>query len=268
MHINDKHFYLTSSADILDICQPLVSCFNISYFNYVAIKNKKIITLSTNPEWQKCFFDNKLYKDMGVLKKEKLHKGSYILWSEFNNPDQAIIVGREDFNIDNGLTIMLDSNNTTEYYYFGTSRENMGINNFYVHNIDLFHRFIVYFKDKAIKILNEAEKFKLSLDMSGVNKDQLISYTSNINIFLNKVKPRRVFLQELNQYLTLREVQCLYFISIGLSSKAIANKLNLSSRTVETYVEKLKFKLNIDKKKGLCEFINNNDLSQTLEILI
>lgn len=44
--------------------------------------------------------------------------------------------------------------------------------------------------------------------------------------------------------LTARETQCLYFLCKGFRAKEIAKKLVLSPRTVETYLDKIRFKMN------------------------
>ena len=46
-----------------------------------------------------------------------------------------------------------------------------------------------------------------------------------------------------NQYLTRREFEVLKYVILGYSAKKIGNLLQISSRTVEGYVDKLKEKL-------------------------
>lgn len=54
--------------------------------------------------------------------------------------------------------------------------------------------------------------------------------------------------------LSVRESQTLYYAIRGLSQPMIANKLNLSPRTIETYYENLKYKLGIYHKAELLEY--------------
>lgn len=51
--------------------------------------------------------------------------------------------------------------------------------------------------------------------------------------------------------LSAREAQCLQMIAKGLTAKAIADKLDLSKRTVETYIESVKSKLGCHNKTEL-----------------
>jgi DNA-binding CsgD family transcriptional regulator len=55
------------------------------------------------------------------------------------------------------------------------------------------------------------------------------------------------------QALTKREAEVFFYLLHGLSYRQIANQLNLSMRTVEDYVEKIKDKLRCDNKQQLIE---------------
>ena len=67
--------------------------------------------------------------------------------------------------------------------------------------------------------------------------------------------------------LTTREGECLFYILKAKSAKEIARLLNLSNRTIETYIEHLKFKFGAESKsdliikaieKGYMKFIPKN----------
>jgi len=51
--------------------------------------------------------------------------------------------------------------------------------------------------------------------------------------------------------LSQRQIECLYYLFRGLTNKQIAKTLNLSPRTIETYVEQLKNKLACNTKSEL-----------------
>lgn len=54
-------------------------------------------------------------------------------------------------------------------------------------------------------------------------------------------------------YLSKRESECLHHMVRGKSIKAIANKLGLSAKTVENYINRIKFKLGVSYKSELIE---------------
>lgn len=54
-------------------------------------------------------------------------------------------------------------------------------------------------------------------------------------------------------YLSKRESECLRYLVRGKSIKGIANALGLSARTVENYINRIKFKLGVSYKSDLIE---------------
>ena len=62
-----------------------------------------------------------------------------------------------------------------------------------------------------------------------------------------------------NMYLTEREAQCIYHLMHGGTLKSTAHKLNLSPRTVEFYINNIKDRIGIRKKKDLIHNIEQSD---------
>ncbi len=56
-----------------------------------------------------------------------------------------------------------------------------------------------------------------------------------------------------NWSLTKREVECLFLLIHGKTAKEIAKFLNISFRTVETYIEKIKNKLQVESRSEIIE---------------
>lgn len=56
--------------------------------------------------------------------------------------------------------------------------------------------------------------------------------------------------------LTKREIEILGYVMRGETAKSIARKLNLSARTVETFIANIKKKLNVNSKTALIDLIN------------
>ncbi len=66
--------------------------------------------------------------------------------------------------------------------------------------------------------------------------------------------------------LTKRESECLYWMLRGYSSPRIAEKLCLSSRTVESHFERIKFKYNCASKHELHDYCYEQQLVQILPV--
>ena len=71
-----------------------------------------------------------------------------------------------------------------------------------------------------------------------------------MSIIIHKTNP--TFIHNENKFeLTNRQINCLYYLALGMTTKLIANKLDLSPRTVEHYIEIIKNKLNCYNRSDL-----------------
>lgn len=71
---------------------------------------------------------------------------------------------------------------------------------------------------------------------------------------LSNISNKNIFTKKNNQpTLSKQESQCLNLLIRGGTSKTIASKLKISSRTVESYLENVKNKFNVSKKSELIE---------------
>ena len=60
-----------------------------------------------------------------------------------------------------------------------------------------------------------------------------------------------ILIENKKNQLSKMQVECLYYFVLGMTSKEIARKLSLSSRTVEHYIENIKIKLNCSSRSEL-----------------
>lgn len=257
-----QHFSLTSSQLVAEICNaPLVN-LGVTYFNYLKIyKDGSRDLLTNNPQWIEHFYKNALYKSSGALDIEYFLPKGYFLWSELNNEDPVYAQGRENFNIDNGLSIVMKQKDATILYIFASTRENHKINNFYSRNIDLFKRFILYFNDKGSDLIKASEKNRIILPdnqivPSAKARSPIFSEKKRIDFF-KKTEIERFFISEKDDsvYLTRREAECVAYMLYGSTAKQTAKSLNISYRTVESYINQAKEKLELSSKEELIEFL-------------
>ena len=246
-----KHFALTSSSLLKEICDPLLNPIGITYFNYIKIYNQDCSRemLTNKPEWTDHFYSNELYNSVGAVDVEHLLPKGYFLWSEMDSKDPIYQQGREFFNIDNGITFVIKRRDATLLYVFATDRDNHAINNFYAGNIDLLQRFIHYFTNQAQQLIEEAAQNRVYLpipqeiDTERVNN--IILSDTLRNDFLKKTEVARYYL--LNEsddlYLTKRQAEYASLFITGLSAKQIAQRTHVSYRTVEGQLQDIKSKI-------------------------
>ncbi len=124
----------------------------------------------------------------------------------------------------------------------------------------MFAEWIAAFKTTKIYL----ERFNSSLKL---NKSNLIIKETpsfdNENITKHKKTYNiKIFNEEVN--ITRRELDCLLLLSRGLKTKQIATILNISYRTVESYINNLKIKTNCSYSSSLIDNFMKNPINKLL----
>lgn len=247
----ENHYSIQSSNEVQQLCDGLLNSIGITYFNYIKIYNEDCSRelLTNNSDWIAHFYREGLYNSAGAIDVEHLLPKGYFLWSEMDEKDPSYLHGKEYYNIDNGISFVIKRKDVTYLYIFASCRENKLINNFYVSNIDLLQRFIHYFNDSGRELINKAAESRIYLpgkQLVNNKKVNNIGVSSDTrNSFYKKTKVKRYYL--LNEsddlYLTQKQADSIKLSLKGLSAKEIANAMNISHRTVESYMFEVKEKL-------------------------
>jgi len=262
-----NHFSLISATSVDQVCHDSLSSIGVTYFNYIKIYNDGSRELLTNnAPWIDHFYKNSLYKTAGVVDVEYLLPKGYFLWSELKTDDPAYSQGRESFNIDNGISFVAKTREATTLYIFASEKNNETINNFYVRNIDLFKRFILYFNDKGYSLLEKASKNKIHLPEQQIIINRKLNRIDlsekNRQDFFRKTNIERFFIlnQENNLYLTKREAECISHMIGGATAKQTAKILGISFRTVESHFHQAKEKLQCSTRDELINCLINANI--------
>jgi LuxR family transcriptional regulator, quorum-sensing system regulator SolR len=258
-----KNIAITSSPEIKEICAPLRKHLDIIYFNYVKIfKDNSRIVLTDGPDFTERYYgDKKLYTTGAVLSLEQLNLPSVHYFCEFQD-QVSFNISRNEFGLDNGVIITQPNpvDSTAELFYFATHAKNYGHVHLYMNNLDAFYRFILYFKEKAKKLIQQAEKDKFLIvtpkieEIAALNKglrDKIKFYSETA---INKLS---LNLQDEEVTLSKREVDCLYLTMKRKSAKEIGKILTLSPRTAEAYLSNLRLKVGCKNKEELISTFTN-----------
>jgi hypothetical protein len=160
--LRKDHITYSSGKDIAEICKPLDK-LGITSFNYVrTYDDGSQINLANIPSWLEHFYNNEYYHIGAFERHPSNYQSGYALWPHLSG-QKIFFDARTYFNIDNGITIIERQSNYCDFYYFGTTSDNHTIINFYLNNLDLLKRFILYFKDKADSIITKADKSRIIL---------------------------------------------------------------------------------------------------------
>lgn len=234
--LTDRHHSIAAIPEVSQICQPLFDCSDIEHYVYARIfDNGNCYSLVTHAQQQLHHFKNE-YKVTPPIPHEILRKSFYYFITENDGPFQPVLY---DFrNLFNLWSPFFMINRFKGYYdlaIFFSTPKNTQVLNFYLNNIDYLENFNTYFKVQASSLISAAEKNMLLLPESMRPNFGGMTY------------------DEKNNQLTFskREAECLDFLSYGLTMKEMARELDLSPRTVEDYINKLKIKLNVARKSEI-----------------
>ncbi len=223
--------------------KPL-EAFGITGFFFIRMyPNGEFINLTSGTSWADFFF-RKFYD--GAYKPEDLQIHTYVnhgvALSEFNPQNQSWQDGKDYFNAGNIIIISKKFDHYYENYYFHSNKDNHAINHFYLSNLDLFYKFVAYFKLQAMPLIKTAEENKF------ITPDKYLLYRKNI---FEEDKKILVFPHELSS----KEIACISYLIQGKSAEEISIILSRSRRTIETHIESAKKKLNCQKISQLAYLV-------------
>jgi DNA-binding CsgD family transcriptional regulator len=269
--LTKNHITLTSCAEVLRICAPFFKDTGISYYNYVRLDDKnQRICLSNNKPWMEYVFSTLDIHKITFESTPEHGQQRYVVWDNIESigEDKLMVAACETYNIAHGFTIISNFNDYVEYHYFGTSKGNKSINNFYITNLDQLNSFILYFKERAHSLINAAEKQYILINNpkfwvkdGNSDRDSLLIKSS---LTLNRYYLSGIYK---SIYLTKREAECLTCMCDGFTAKKTAQSLALSPKTIQKHIESVKIKLGCSYKDDLIKAANSAGFSQISNIV-
>ena len=242
------------SCEINQICQPLKK-IGITYFTYLKNFDDGFqINLSNSGPWLEHYYKFKLYKHSLFEFSPTHYQSGFFLWPAEHN-SKAIEDGRKYFDSDNGITIIKNSQQYCEFYFFSGPVKDKWLINFYINNFDFLENFIKFFKNQSIKLLQLAEKNKILITrhyQNLISQDISIiksSFEKNIDYFEKTLfNDDSTLITNSVSCLTRRESDIAICLINGKTAKETAKELFISPRTVEEYIRNIKVKFKCKNK--------------------
>ncbi|MBA3813830.1 MAG: helix-turn-helix transcriptional regulator [Alphaproteobacteria bacterium] len=143
---------------------------------------------------------------------------------------------------------------------------------FFLKNRELLEKFVHYFDITGKDLKNTSNKNKLAIyddNFSFFNRSPETKNDAILLDFLHKVRLNKLSINHEGEdiHFTKRQCECLYYLSQHHSAKEIGQLLDLSYRSVETYIQTVKNKIRVSSKSDLLKFIHQHELSQKLELV-
>lgn len=249
-------FFFDSTRDVKNISDGFLKKNGLNYFQYVSVYNDNTsLFLMTHPEFAKARFDNKK-RILSHFEAEQINDRLFMfLWNE-SLPTSDTDMARE-YGIDNGLCFVERFSDHYNLIAFATPVGSQ-INNFYLNNKEKLWGFVQGFKENASSLLQKSneKKFVVPTIHQDENRDEL---------FLNKKISFQTTYQGIHISLSDMEYKCLKLSASGFTMKGISEHLEISSRTVETYLNRVKSKSGLMTKQDLAEFFHKTGFSWFLE---
>ena len=246
--LKKNNMAISSADEMHQICSPLKKHFDIENFQYLKIfPDMSRIHLGMNAKWNEFY-----YAHIERYYKEYLTEGYH--WSSGCSPllalGDACIEDAIAHETGDGVLLTQHNQGCTEMFFITHkwSQYKSTKVELLMRNIDLIEMFIASFKEKAKDLIALAAKDPIFLPF--IKNNQPMKQP----IFSDEL--RRAFIMDLNKLenkskLTSREVECIYYTSLNMSAKQVAEKLRISPRTVEHHLDNAKNKIGCSKKSSL-----------------
>lgn len=251
-----NHIAITSHQDITAICQPLFDITAVTYFDFFReYDDKSRIWLSSDPLWTNYLYNKDYVNITEFVETEDVFipSGCYT-WSslvercnsryERQLYTEKLTDAYNHFSVRNGIAFIENGIGYREFFNFGTRHKAINIIDNYLTNRSLFERFLFYFKQEAATLISKADKQRIIYPINNaVKPNSNLIFPEQYN--KQEFKINKYFLsgKHRNIYLTKQQFKCAVLLLQGHRIKSIAYIMDISARTVEEYINKVKDKL-------------------------
>lgn len=248
-------------------CNLIATKLGLPHFGYIKnFKDGSYIYLCSSQSWLEHHCDNvnREVAEFADIKRTKLLNGmSYYSWPQ--NKEREVFRDFYEFNIWNGIELCYKCDDYIENFYFAGTRTQEIENTFYLENIEILKFFTFYFRSICSNILEQAHSNKLIPEKSFPSFFDLCQFSQNTksSISFNSLFPIKKFYLDghlSNVYLSIRELECLSLLGKGYSVKQIALHVGISSKTVNSYIDRIRIKTGINSTSQLVFLYHSSSL--------
>lgn len=238
------------SQKIRPLTESLFFSFHLSHFSYFSIDDKGYSScISTNHEWMEFYLDQELFCHNPFLRKPGVvPAGVYFTCSVRDPGYHRAREKASDFGICDSLVISENLGNKTKGFSFGWNSK-LASEHVLVNELPVLKRFCRFFEEEAGSVIDGVESDPILL-LPFLNS----RFDTSEESFGLSEQSRAVLFSQMGvkqPKLSTREKECLRLCIEGESARSIAHNLSLSRRTVESYLDNIKVKMNCYSKSEL-----------------
>lgn len=246
---------LSSCKEISNICKPLYK-FGITDFSYVKLFNDgRRIDLCNHQTWTVDYLENFFdlqYVDH-VINELNLENKKIRIFDEMCG-NKLFVDGLEKFNVRNAIGLFKKTPVNEDIFYFYSTHDSHYMLNCYLDNLEFLKKFTFYFREVAKKIIALSYEANLQTPKAYYSLvSSKLKLREKQNSFSFELPVEKYYLDETfnGQYLSAREVECVKWCLLGKTAEETAMILDVSKRTVEAHLEKVKQKLKCNNKQQM-----------------
>jgi DNA-binding CsgD family transcriptional regulator len=260
---NALEYSLKATRPIESSCHFFTDPLGLTTFGYKRIYDTgRYLFISTNQDWLTYHYQT--IRDHGTFFKKAMDLAyfnqSYITSWPYK-PEDHFLEALNHFGMWYGINFYKRYENYIELFTFSTSENRPNITSLYLNTIPYFEKFIKYFKLKNREILNIHDVSNLAfIDHTFPTTLVAPHETVILRDITKKIEPQSLLIEQGNNIipLTVRESDCIKLLRKGITIKEIASFLELSPRTVETYINNVKEKTGCNNKSTLLKLVQEN----------
>ena len=263
------YFALVSNTLTADFCAPLFKNTPITEFDYGRYYDDfSYFTIGSDPKFESTYIDLKIQPTFYEIDYYN-QPFAYFAPSVLPPLDAAKFIANTqlgcDFNIHNRFYIITKFTDYYETCGFGASDSiNISISTLILNQLDLFKQYICYFREKAANYITVLSNNRIAQPRTEI--PPIIENNNFKNFNLTDFKKETllnsysILVNGIPKSLTQREMECLRLLKNNVTSKTIANRLEISNRTVDFHLTNIKSKLNCHFESELIKIAQENNL--------
>lgn len=235
------------------ICEPLQNFLGINYFTYHSLSSEGAwCPIVSRLDWADYYTESELYLQDPFLVHPRSYQSGAVMWHTLPDPYQQEILkyAGEKFDMAHGMILIEKGTDSCDFFGFTAPKSHGQIYSTYLNDLPLLKKFCQYFKEEMAPVIRMAQHDPV--DLSGLKGEAFESHSCP---FQSEHKPKNLFLKCIGAEppikLSRREGECLSLYLDDARMIDVAQKLDLSIRTVEAYLASIKSKLDCSNKAEL-----------------
>ncbi len=234
LHIPLDHPTFALKPKIQEVSKHFLGTFGFSYFQYLRCYANGAIGLLANDTRLLEYFPEVDNAPVVFSSFDHAHENAHAYWFLWDEalPESPVQLAREKFNIQHGITLVRRSKNYYDMIAVALPKEQTNPGSFYLNKLKAIEQFVNQFDTDHKDLIELMSKYPIALPPA--YRDANLE-----TICLPKGKIAVAGKVEMT-YITAQELACLRWFIQGVPYKKIAQALDISSRTVETYLQRIR----------------------------